>query len=400
MLFYDLVPCAARKPQRAACIKGKRRMPIKLGMFLTPASNPSRPMSEVLDWNIDVIRKAEQYGYDEAWIGSHLTSHFSRIACPLQVIARAIGETSRIRLGAGVSVLYQNHPLTMAAQLAQLDHMARGRLNFGFGGGATVSDKIMFGVDGPTSHDMMLEAVEIILQCWSETGPREFDGKYWKVHPPVDRYSGGNYGWHHRPYSPAEPRIAYAGGFGPKSSLLRLAGERGSIPMSLNFFAAHLKGHWESVAEGAAAAGRIADRSRWRMLRDIVVADTDAEARRAALDGFAARFWNEYFKPIAEKLNVTHMFRRPDADPSAELTAEYLIDTKIWAVGSPATVASLIREQFELSEGFGTLLVLGSDYADPGERETWFRSMQLLSTEVMPRLADLTAASSSTSRAS
>ena len=83
------------------------------------------------------------------------------------------------------------------------------------------------------------------------------------------------------------------------------------------------------------------------------------------------------------------MFRRPDADQSAELTAEYLVDSKVWAVGSPATVAGLIREQFDLAGGFGTLLMLGSDYADQGERETWFRSMELLSTEVMPRLADL-----------
>ena len=70
-------------------------MPLKLGMFLTPASNPTRPMSEVIDWNLDVIRKAEEHGYDEVWVGSHLTSHYSRIACPLQVIARATGETSR-----------------------------------------------------------------------------------------------------------------------------------------------------------------------------------------------------------------------------------------------------------------------------------------------------------------
>ena len=364
-------------------------MPLKLGMFLTPASNPTRPMSEVIDWNLDVIRKAEEHGYDEVWVGSHLTSHYSRIACPLQVIARATGETSRIRLGTGVAVLYQNHPLTIAAQLAQLDHMARGRINFGFGAGATVSDKIMFGVDGATSHDMMMEAIEIILQSWSETGPREFNGKYWKVHPPVDAYSGGNYGWHHRPYAPYQPRIAFAGGFGPRSSMLRLAGEHGCIPMSLNFFAAHLRGHWDSVVEGAEAAGRTPDRGRWRMLRDIFVADTDAEARRAVLGGFAARFWNEYFRPIAEKLKATHMFRRPDADQKAELTAEYLVDTKVWAVGSPATVAELIREQFDLAGGFGTLLMLGSDYADQGEREKWFRSMELLSTAVMPRLADL-----------
>jgi len=325
-------------------------MALKLGVFLTPASNPQRPMSDIIAWNIDVIRMAERYGYDEVWVGSHLTSHYSPIACPMQVIARAIADTNRT----GVAVLYQNHPLTVAAQLAQLDHMAKGRINFGFGAGATVSDKIMFGVDAPTSHDMMLEGLEIILQAWSERGPQKFAGKYWTIYPPVDAYSGGNYGWHHRPYAPHEARIAFAGGFGPRSSMLTLAGARGGIPMSLNFFAAHLRGHWECVAEGAAAAGRTADRGRWRMLRDIFVADTDAEARRAVLDGFTAGFWNEYFKPIAEKLNATQMFRRPGTDPDAELTAEDLVDTKIWAVGSPATVAELIREQFELADGFGS----------------------------------------------
>ena len=151
---------------------------------------PATDDSGIIDWNLDVIRKAEELGYDEVWVGSHLTSHYSPIACPLQVIARASGETCRIRLGTGVSVLYQNHPLTIAAQLAQLDHMVRGRLNFGFGAGATVSDKI--GVDGATSHDMTMEALELILQAWSEAGPRSFSGKYWKVQSPVDAYSGGN----------------------------------------------------------------------------------------------------------------------------------------------------------------------------------------------------------------
>ena len=58
-------------------------------------------------------------------------------------------------------------------------------------------------------------------------------------------------------------------------------------------------------------------------------------------------------------------------------------------MGSPATVAALIREQFERSGGFGTLLQLGSDYADDGARQRWFRSMELLATEVLPMLRDL-----------
>ena len=65
-------------------------MPLRLGIFLTPASNPTRPMSEIIDWNLDVIRKAEAYGYDEVWVGSHLTSHYSPIACPLPRVSGTV----------------------------------------------------------------------------------------------------------------------------------------------------------------------------------------------------------------------------------------------------------------------------------------------------------------------
>ena len=56
------------------------------------------------------------------------------------------------------------------------------------------------------------------------------------------------------------------------------------------------------------------------------------------------------------------------------MTAEYLVDQGVWFVGDPASVAQQIREQFKVTGGFGTLLQLG---------------MELLATEVMPRLGDL-----------
>ena len=45
-----------------------------------------------------------------------------------------------------------------------------------------------------------------------------------------------------------------------------------------------------------------------------------------------------------------------------------------------------ILEQHELTGGFGTLLQIGYDYADLNARDGWFRSMELLATEVMPRV--------------
>ncbi len=362
---------------------------LRLGMFLTPATMPTRPMTDILDWNLKIIRKAEEFGYDEVWVGSHITSRWSPIACPQHVIARALADTNRIMLGTGVEALYQHHPVTLAAALAQLDHMARGRLLFGFGAGATVSDLNMFGVDGATSHEMAREALDIILNCWQKDGPQDFSGKYWKIKRPEDKVSPDNYGWHYWPYAPHEPRIGFAGGFSRKSGMLRLAGERGFIPLSLNFNPEHVAGHWDSVLEGAACTGRTPDRRKWRQVRDIYVADTAKEARDAVVDGFAAKFWTHYFKPICVKLNATELFRRRGSDPAADVTPAYLIDSGIWFAGDPATVAEQIRWQFKVSGGFGTLLQLASDYSDEGAQEGWFRSMELLATEVMPRVQDL-----------
>jgi alkanesulfonate monooxygenase SsuD/methylene tetrahydromethanopterin reductase-like flavin-dependent oxidoreductase (luciferase family) len=62
----------------------------------------------------------------------------------------------------------------------------------------------------------------------------------------------------------------------------------------------------------------------------------------------------------------------------------------LWLVGSPDTVEKKLRQLYEVSGGFGTLLVLIYDYWE--DQAGWERSMQLLARQVMPRVADLTPA--------
>ena len=195
---------------------------MKLGMFLMPISRPDRPLTEAIDWYLEVIRKAEEFGYSEMWIGEHMTSRWERITSPQQIIARALADTERIMLGTGVEILYQQHPVTLALALAQLDHMARGRLLFGFGAGATLTDYQLYGVDAATSRAMSREALQIILDCWQESGPKPFTGKYWTVgavDPQLAYQQAETHGWHITPYRAPEPRIAFAG-FGTKSPSL------------------------------------------------------------------------------------------------------------------------------------------------------------------------------------
>ncbi len=360
---------------------------MQLGLFLMPATAPGRPLSETIDWNLEVVRRADALGYDEAWIGQHMTSLWEPIVSPQQIIARLIGETENILLGTGVEVLYQQHPVRLAAELAQLDHMARGRLLFGFGSGGTLTDGQLYGLDlrSGESQKMSREALKIILSCWSEGGPDDFDGDYWRVRRPANYNE--NYQWHLLPYAPAEPRIAFAG-FMPKSGSLMTAGEHGYIPMSFNVAPEKVAMHWDSVEEGAAISGRAPDRTKWRQIREIYVADTKEEARRAVVDGFAGEFWTRYFSIIAERLNITDMFRRPDAPADAPVDAGYLADHGTWFVGDPDSVVEQIVEQYELTGGFGVLVQIGYDYSDADAREGWFRSMELLAREVMPRVRE------------
>ena len=363
-------------------LASRRAGPISLGMFLMPASLPGRPLADALDWNHQVLCAADRLGYAEAWVGQHFTTPWEPIASPQQVIARALAETSQICLGTGVEVLYNAHPVRLALELAQLDHQARGRLMFGFGSGGTGTDFQLYGVDPRADQHsaMAREALAIILDCWKPGGPDRFDGQFWQVHRPAydERYQ-----WHIEPYADPRPRIAFAG-FMPRSASMRLAGEHGYIPLSFHVAPERMSLHWDGICEGAAVSGRTPDRSRWRHIRDIYVAESAAEARRAARDGCMGQFWDRHFMKTMAKSGSLDLFKRPDAPSGAAGDAASMIEHRSWYVGTPDQVVDLIVEHHEITGGFGTLLQLGYDYSDPHEREGWLRSMSLLATEVMP----------------
>lgn len=172
----------------------------------------------------------------------------------------------------------------------------------------------------------------------------------------------------------------------PNSGSLTLAGEGGYIPMSFNVAPDRVSVHWPVVEKGATSAGRTADRNQWRQIREIYVADTASEARRAVLDGFARYFWNNYFGIIVQRLGIEDLFRRKQAPPDDAVAARYLVDHGTWFVGDVDRVTEQIVGQYRLTGGFGTLLQIGFNYADDGAREGWTRSMELLATDVMPKV--------------
>jgi alkanesulfonate monooxygenase SsuD/methylene tetrahydromethanopterin reductase-like flavin-dependent oxidoreductase (luciferase family) len=77
------------------------------------------------------------------------------------------------------------------------------------------------------------------------------------------------------------------------------------------------------------------------------------------------------------------MYKQDPSMTDDDITLEYLLDN-VWIVGDPEECARKLHVLSEAVGGFGVLLALAHDWPD---RSIWDRSMTLLATEVMPRLA-------------
>ena len=357
---------------------------MRLGYFAMPLHPPGSDPAKTMDDDLLQLATLDRLGYEEAWIGEHFTAQWENIPCPDLFIARALERTKRMKLATGVSCLPNHDPVMLAQRIAQLDQMARGRFYWGVGSGGFPGDFELFGVDPKTGEHRGItrEILDTVLALWQDAKPGAYDGRRFRFNVPQPQPDIG-LRLHLQPFQKPHPPIGVAG-VSSNSETLVLAGERGYIPMSINFVPPRiLATHWEGVKVGAKRAGRIADRTTWRIARDVYVADTDAKARREAIEGPLGRDYREYFLKLLPKLRGFDMLKVDPAMPDSEVTLEYLCDN-IWIVGSPATVARKLAKLYNEVGGFGTLLVIAHEWTP---RAAWERSMRLLVDDVLPRLS-------------
>ena len=358
---------------------------MEYGLFMMPSHPPEREIFNAHQWDLDCLALADELGFSEAWIGEHYTAPWEPVPSPDLMIAQALMRTKNIRLGTGVHLLPYHHPAELACRVAYLDHMAQGRFMFGIGSGGLPTDYDMFDVDGVNGQhrQMTRESIDIILKLWTEDEPFEYEGEFWNAKLPAPQY--GFLKHHIKPFQKPHPPIGVAS-VSMGSETLKIAGERGFIPMSLAFNSEYVISHWDAVMEGAQRSGKTPKRKDWRITRDVWVADSDDEAYDQAINGMLGRVWGEYLLPLFDQFQLLHVFKHDSSLPDSVVTPEYLAEN-IWLIGSPDTVEKKLLSLYEMCGGFGTLLALIYDNMD--NQKGWEKSMKLLSQEVMPRFASL-----------
>jgi probable F420-dependent oxidoreductase len=155
-------------------------------------------------YSVDVAfmaRTAEALGFESFWcaehpfIPVHSTSRFpgsedgvipetyAHFVDPFVALARASGVTTRMKLGTGIVLVPERHPLLLAKEISTLDLFSGGRFLFGIGAGWLREETQRMGGDFDHRWSQTRESVLAMKELWTKP-EAEFHGRYYDF-PPV-----------------------------------------------------------------------------------------------------------------------------------------------------------------------------------------------------------------------
>ncbi len=252
---------------------------MRLGFFMMPVHPPARTFTETLAEDTEKSLLADRLGFEELWLGEHFSATSEPIPSPLMFMAGLVSQTKNLRFGTGVICIPNHDPIIVAAEVAQFDHMSRGRFELGIGPGGLLSDFELFGHnDVGVRNRKVVEAVKLMQMIWSQDPPYEFNGEFRKFRLKDTVNAELGIGYMPKPYQKGGPPITLSIA-SPNSSSARTAAQQNWGIISANIVPTYsVASHWAIYSKACAEMGKKPSGEKWRVSRNIVVAPSDAEA--------------------------------------------------------------------------------------------------------------------------
>jgi probable F420-dependent oxidoreductase len=217
----------------------------------------------------DLARAAEERGFESLFVPEHthipagretpwpggeeLPRRYFRTLDPFVALTAAAAVTERLRVGTGICLVIERDPITLAKEVATLDHLSDGRFLFGIGAGWNREEMANHGTNPRTRLAVLRERVLAMKAIWTQEAA-EFHGEHvdfdpifqWpkpvqRPHPPILLGGTGP--------SVLERALEYADGWFPNprngdpalveeriAELARLASEHGRAPLPVSIF--------------------------------------------------------------------------------------------------------------------------------------------------------------------
>ena len=170
------------------------------GIFMEEA-RPGVRAGEVLREKLDLAQAGDAWGAHGVWFGEiHFSPGRSVCSAPTVVGAAIAATTRRIRIVTAVHVLPLHHPLRIAEEVATLDQLSDGRVDFGVGRSTTQRAYDSFGIPYEESQARFREALDVIVQAWKGE-PFSYAGRFYRFE---------NTAVAPRPHQTPHPRIRMA----------------------------------------------------------------------------------------------------------------------------------------------------------------------------------------------
>ena len=347
---------------------------MRFGIFTEFECPPGASEATAFDTSMAQMAAAEALGFDAVWLGElHFQKGRSVLSSPLVVAAAVASRTTRIRIGIAVQVLPLSQPLRLAEDVATVDHLSNGRLEFGVGRSGLPGHYQGFGIPYAESRDRFTETLEVLIKAWTQER-FSHQGKYFNFHDVCVLP---------KPYQKPYPPIRVAA---TTQETYGLVGRMG-LPIfvgvrttSIADVARFIGGYWEGWRE----AGHPGDGDVGLSL-PVYVAETAAAAREEP-EASTLHFIRSMARALqqADEAGMMTEARLARARRLETITYDEVLEQLV-VYGTPEAVADKLLALRE-AIGFTTLAGwMNTGGHIPGERV--LRSMRLFAERVAPRLA-------------
>jgi alkanesulfonate monooxygenase SsuD/methylene tetrahydromethanopterin reductase-like flavin-dependent oxidoreductase (luciferase family) len=318
----------------------------------------SVPLASVYETALERFSIMDETGYDAVWLAEHHFSGFSVCPSVHMMGTMAAARTKRLRIGTAVSLAPFYNPLRLAEEVALLDVLSGGRVNWGAGRGFERSEFAAFGIPGEESAARFHETVEIVLKAWTQQR-LSYAGKFYQYdgvevlpkpvqapHPPVWMAASSN------------PAIEWAAAQG-FSILMDPHASRADLIRKRRLYAAKL------MEAGYSDAGRVIPMAR------LIAVDETAEKAREVAKRAAGWMVASYVGP-QHKGNVRQ-------GPARDFGGKDPLDFYLDDVMIHGTAESVAEQIGSFGEAIGMNYLMAAPLSG--------RSFRLLTDKVVPRIA-------------
>lgn len=333
---------------------------MKFGIF-DHVDDSGLPLADHYTARLEMVAAYERAGFQAYHVAEHHGTPLGSAPSPAVYLAAVSQRTTTLRFGPLVFLLPLYHPLRLIEEIAMLDALSGGRLEFGYGRGISPIEMGFYGVDMADQADRAAETLEIVLKGLTQDR-LTYHGRFFQFDDvPVPQ----------RPTQVPHPPLWY--GTNSPGSMEQCAQQRLNIVTLLNGepMRALIAGYH------AAYDGAPEDMPLIGVGRHIVVADTDSEAKAIAARAFAR--WRASFVHLWEQRGGDNAFVRnfPKDWPALEAAGSA-------CAGSPATVRDFLQR--DVGYGGHNYCVAQLAFGDLTVAEVT-RSTELFGAEVMPAFA-------------